>query len=114
MHQPAKGSGAVTDGRKEAVQRGQLAFGGNREDRATAVGPALGGCPPEIPVAGLDERRIGASTVGPATLDGPFAKFTRVVKKAFCADEAITAVHNKRTMQAIFVELTFVILSREV
>src|SRR5215472_15325399 len=43
----------------EVVNRGQVAFPGDLEERTSAVGPASGSCPVEVPVGGLHQRSIG-------------------------------------------------------
>ena len=45
------------------MKRGQRAAGGDFEDRAGAVGPASGGRPVEVPVAGLDQRGVRVTAV---------------------------------------------------
>ncbi len=46
----------------EAVYRRERAARGNNEDRSTAVGPAIHGCPVKVAIGGLDQR-VGVCAV---------------------------------------------------
>ena len=55
LHQPSVGVGAVRG--VEAVQRGQRAIWRDFEDGAIPFGPSIQGCPVEVPIVGLNQRR---------------------------------------------------------
>ena len=57
--------------RTEAVERGQSSGGGNLEDRAATVGPALGGGPVKVAVTGLQQLAVGELAV--SSESGPFS-----------------------------------------
>ena len=95
LHQPGVRGRPSAQSVAKAVQRGQRALGSDFEDRATAhvtvvAGPAIVGCPVEVPVAGLHQPGVRA-----APSVGYPAKLCSVVK--ICAGEAIAvaAQNNK-------------------
>jgi len=65
LHQPRGRIGAVSAPtyRTEAVERGQGSAGGNLEDRAATVGPALGRGPVKVAVTGLQQLAVGELAV---------------------------------------------------